>query len=265
MTITFHATNHSYRDEKGLLPSVTTIIGASEPAGGLPMWYAKQAAARAISERANLANIDPDNVEDMARAAAFIANAGNEERDKAGAWGTGVHEWCHNWITKENQDPVLATEPPRGSSEKHAVSYLIRLFTEQKITATGSEFLVTDLKRRYAGTADLRIRFGTNKTEYVADIKTSASGYQNPSGGYGKLAQQLAAYAYAPYYVDADGEPEQAVKVSSSYGYGILLRPEGVKLVKIDIKEGWKQFQRSLETYAWGKKPSRLGEMLVLC
>lgn len=258
MTINFNPNTHTYHNEEGLLPSVTAIIAGSEPAGGLLQWACDLVAKRAVTSRSTLATIPPTDQAQLRKAIAWVAMAGNDARDFAGVFGTNVHTICENWIKGTPDTRNYSTDETQAAA--HFIDYIL----EHKLIITDSEYILCSTEGlRYAGTADLRVCYeNSHEPAYIADIKTSASMYLNPRASYGKLAQQLAAYAYAPYMVDSTGYAHKAPEVSREYGYVYLVRPQGVKTVRVGLEAGWDQFQRSLATYQWRKQAKEVGELL---
>ena len=185
-TLKFNAKAHRYWLDGKPIPGVTTLLGKGLPKPALPYWSAKSVAEYVID--------NPDAVEQlrqMGRGPAVAALKGVpwEKRDEAAVRGTDVH--------------VLAEDVLHGREvdvPEHLVAHVegyARWVDEFHVEPILTERQVASRSLWYAGTFDAIVTIGG--ATWLLDWKTS-------KGVYGSTALQLAAYAGAEFFVNANGD-----------------------------------------------------------
>jgi hypothetical protein len=188
-----HGRGHSYTLDGEKVLSVTQILGASMAKPALTTWAAKAAAEYAVDHWDELLELGPSNRLQLISAAPW-----RETQAKA-ARGTLIHDLASRLVAGQEVD---VTDEVRG----HVDSYLKfcddwqlqELLVEVPVGAGGAR------NRAYAGTLDLVAvlsqTFDDAET-WILDIKTG-------KGVYPEVALQLAAYRYAEFYADEQGQPQ---------------------------------------------------------
>ena len=198
VALVFYPKSHRYKLDGAWVPGVTTLIGKGLPKPALPYW-----AARTVAE---WVADNPDLTEDLKRmggrgpAVAFLKELPWQKRDEAAIRGTDVHALAERLV---HGDEVEVPEHLAA----HVQGYV------DWLDATNVEPLLTERpcasrQWQYAGTFDLIARI--DGVTWMLDVKTS-------SGVYGSMALQLAAYANAEFYLDAD-DAEQPMPPIDRYG-----------------------------------------------
>ena len=198
MSLKFYPASHRYKLDGSWVPGVTTLIGKGLPKPALPYWSAKMVAEWVAD--------NPDLTEDLKRlggrgpAVAFLKELPWQKRDEAAIRGTDVHALAERIV---HGDEVEVPEHLAA----HVQGYV------DWLDATNVEPLLTERpcasrQWQYAGTFDLIARI--DGVTWMLDVKTS-------SGVYGSMALQLAAYANAEFYLDAD-DAEQPMPPIDRYG-----------------------------------------------
>ena len=198
VALVFYPKSHRYKLDGAWVPGVTTLIGKGLPKPALPYW-----AARTVAE---WVADNPDLTEDLKRmggrgpAVAFLKELPWQKRDEAAIRGTDVHALAERLV---HGDEVEVPEHLAA----HVQGYV------DWLDATNVEPLLTERpcasrQWQYAGTFDLIARI--DGLTWLLDVKTS-------SGVYGSMALQLAAYANAEFYLDAD-DTEQPMPPIDRYG-----------------------------------------------
>ena len=198
MSLKFYPASHRYKLDGSWVPGVTTLIGKGLPKPALPYWSAKMVAEWVAD--------NPDLTEDLKRlggrgpAVAFLKELPWQKRDEAAIRGTDVHALAERLV---HGDEVEVPEHLAA----HVQGYV------DWLDATNVEPLLTERpcasrQWQYAGTFDLIARI--DGVTWMLDVKTS-------SGVYGSMALQLAAYANAEFYLDAD-DAEQPMPPIDRYG-----------------------------------------------
>ena len=196
--LVFYPKSHRYKLDGAWVPGVTTLIGKGLPKPAIPYW-----AARTVAE---WVADNPDLTEDLKRmggrgpAVAFLKELPWQKRDEAAIRGTDVHALAERLV---HGDEVEVPEHLAA----HVQGYV------DWLDATNVEPLLTERpcasrQWQYAGTFDLIARI--DGVTWMLDAKTS-------SGVYGSMALQLAAYANAEFYLDAD-DTEQPMPPIDRYG-----------------------------------------------
>ena len=198
MSLKFYPASHRYKLDGSWVPGVTTLIGKGLPKPALPYWSAKMVAEWVAD--------NPGLTEDLKRmggrgpAVAFLKELPWQKRDEAAIRGTDVHALAERIV---HGDEVEVPEHLAA----HVQGYV------DWLDATNVEPLLTERpcasrQWQYAGTFDLIARI--DGVTWMLDVKTS-------SGVYGSMALQLAAYANAEFYLDAD-DAEQPMPPIDRYG-----------------------------------------------
>lgn len=183
---------HHYIDANGQrVPGVTTILDKGLPKPALVPWGIKTVAEYAVNNREDLAEKPPTEMLSELKGAPY------RERDAAAKRGTEVHRLAEALV--QGDQVVVPAELDRHVA--HYVEFL-DAFKPQPILV---EPVVYNLTYGYAGSADLFADIGGET--WLLDLKT------NRSGVYPEVAYQLAAYRYAEFYLDADGEPQPMIAV----------------------------------------------------
>lgn len=200
--------NHSYELDGRPVTGVTTILNKGVPKPALINWAANTVAGYAIDHWDELAEMTPS--------ARFteIKKAHITQRDAAAVRGTEVHG--------------LAEKLGRGE-EIEVPEYLaghveacVRFLDDWQVQPILQEVAVFSRKHQYAGTLDMIAKLANGQTALI-DYKT------NKSGPFGEVALQLAAYRYADFYIDAEGNEAPLPKVDECYVAWI--RSDGYSLV----------------------------------
>lgn len=208
----FGKPTHYYVDAIGeRIPGVTTILGNGLPKPALVNWAGNVTASYAVDNWEHLADLKPSERLDVLKKARY------EDRDAAAKRGTEVHGLAEQLIKGERID---IPEELRGHVESYA-----RFLDDWNPEPVLVEVAVVNYTHGYAGTLDLVYRLTTGEL-VLADIKTTRSGI------FGEVALQLAAYANAEFYIDADGEhPMPRVDL----GHALWIRADGYSVYPMDI------------------------------
>lgn len=196
--LVFYPKSHRYKLDGAWVPGVTTLIGKGLPKPALPYWSAKMVAEWVAD--------NPDLTEDLKRmggrgpAVAFLKELPWQKRDEAAIRGTDVHALAERLVHGEE----VAVPEHLAAHVQGYVDWLDATSVEPLLT----ERPCASRQWQYAGTFDLIARI--DGVTWMCDVKTS-------SGVYGSMALQLAAYANAEFYLDAD-DAEQPMPPIDRYG-----------------------------------------------
>ncbi len=208
------AKGHHYKDGNGhRIPGVTTILGDGVPKPALINWAANSTAEAAVDRWDELTELQPS-----ARLKE-LQNARYAKSDKAKKRGTEVHGYGERLVKGEKVTGI--PDELRGHVE--AYTAFLDKFEVDPILV---EATIVNYRYGYAGTLDLICELtdekGARRT-LLLDIKT------NEKGIFGETALQLAAYRYAEFYLDADGNELPMIPVE---GCGaILVNSDGAQLI----------------------------------
>ena len=198
VALVFYPKSHRYKLDGAWVPGVTTLIGKGLPKPALPYW-----AARTVAE---WVADNPDLTEDLKRmggrgpAVAFLKELPWQKRDEAAIRGTDVHALAERLVHGDEVDvPEHLAAHVQGYVDWLDATNVEPLLTERPCASR---------QWQYAGTFDLIARI--DGVTWMLDVKTS-------SGVYGSMALQLAAYANAEFYLDAD-DAEQPMPPIDRYG-----------------------------------------------
>lgn len=184
---------HRYWLDGRPTPGVTTLLGKGLPKPQLTYWSAKMVAEYVIQ--------NPEAVEQLRAmgsgpAIAALKQIPWQARDTAAIRGTEVHKIAERVI---HGDEVDVPEHIAG----HVTGYADWLETYD-VQPVLTERPVGSRTWAYCGTFDAVVQFGrgpwAGRTALI-DLKTA-------SGVYGETALQVAGYALADFYVDADGNEQ---------------------------------------------------------
>ena len=202
---------HSYLLDGEPIDGVTTILDDGIPKPALINWAATTTAGYAVDHWDELANETPS-----ARLKK-LERARWESSGAAAARGTDIHTLA---MRLANGEEVTVPEPLTG----HVDAYLqfVDDWQPQEVLV---EVPVFNRTLRYAGTLDLvaDLRDGAR---WILDWKTTAKGI------FRETAVQLAAYRYAEFYLDADGQEQPMPKVD--FAGAVWLRADGYDLHPVD-------------------------------
>lgn len=208
-----YGSGHTYTVDGVKFDGVTTLIGDGLNKPALLRWASRSAAEYAVDHWDELSTKPVTVRLDEIKGAPWA------DRDAAARRGTEVHR-----LASELVRGVEVDVPDELAG--HVESY-VRFLDSWHPVPVLVETWVCNRKVRYAGTLDLvcDLRLGGKVERWLLDIKTARSGV------FGEVALQLAAYANADTYQDADGEhpmmPVDAVGVVHvrSDGYDVYRLP----------------------------------------
>jgi hypothetical protein len=179
-----HSRGHSYELDGAWAPGATTLIGAGYPRPALINWAGTTTAEYAIDHWSELEGMAvSERLERLIRSR-------YEERDKAAKRGTEVHDLAQALLAGRE---IVVPEELDG----HVQSYL-RFDEEWDVRELLVETVIAKRKPRYCGTLDMIADLADGR-RWLVDLKTTRSGV------FAENALQLAAYRYADFYLDADG------------------------------------------------------------
>jgi len=208
---------HYYVDEDGSkFDGVTTLLSDGVPKPALINWAANTTADYAVDHWDELSRNTISERINKLRRARFA------ERDRAAKRGTEVHALAERLIRGEEVD---VPDELAG----HVESY-VKFLDEWKPVAVLVETPVANRRWRYAGTLDAVVDMPDGR-RLLVDIKTARSGI------FPETAYQLAAYAGAEVYLDADGNEQPMNELGISGALGIWVRADGYDLYPVDITE----------------------------
>lgn len=216
-----HGNGHSYRDEHGKVPGVTTIQRDGFPRPQLIDWAGNVTAEYAIDYWDELSELKPSERLKRLRRARY------ESRDSARDRGTDIHKLAVALTAGEEVE--LADETALY------VDAYVRWLDEWDAQPVLQETTVVSYKHRYAGTLDLVADLNDGH-RWLIDLKHTAK------GPYGDTAFQLAGYRYAEFYVDNDGAEKPMLPVERT---GVVqIRADGCDLFPIPADD--RQFRQFL-------------------
>lgn len=187
--LTYSDAAHRYRLDGRYVPNVTTILSAGLPKPALTKWAARLVAEHVADHVEDVATWRTMGREPLIEALAAIPD---ERRNVAAARGTAVHDLAERVVHGEAVDvPPTIADRVRGYAE----------FLDQfEVRPVLTEVMVANRTSWYAGRLDLVADI--LGTRWLLDLKTS-------KGVYGDTNLQLAAYAGAEFYQDADGQSRE--------------------------------------------------------
>jgi hypothetical protein len=225
---------HWYKLDGEKVDGVTTVLSNGIPKPALTNWAAKQAATFAADNLETLSALDRDARIDLVKGSPW------RDRDAAARRGTEVHRLAEKLMRNEE---VEVPEELTG----HVDSYLdfLDAFNPQPLLV---EAVVGHRTHRWMGTLDLVARVGDQTL--LMDIKTTRSGI------YGETALQLAAYRFAEFYLDGNGDEHPMIPTDGCAA--IWVRADGYDLVPVDSGgETYKTFRYAQMIARWQTATSK--------
>lgn len=220
------ARGHKYKLDGRDVKGVTTVLNAGLPKPALVNWAARTVAeyvADNIGAVNSLSELGRDPMIAALKATPW------QDRDRAAARGTEVHALAEEIINGREVDVPA-----------HIVGHVdgyVRWLDAWDVQPIHTEKACANRDYWYAGTFDAIVEFGRGplaKQRYLCDWKTS-------KGVYGETALQLAAYAFAEFFVEDDGTE---VKMPEVDGLAVLhVTDSGSLFYKVtDPKYAWESF-----------------------
>lgn len=233
---------HWYKLDGQKVDGVTTLIGDGLRKKALEAWGIKSVAEYAADHLDRLVEMQP-----MGRDAivAALKQSPYTDRDKAANRGTEVHALAEKLIHGQEVD---VPEELAG----HIDSY-VRFLDKWQPKPILVEATVASRRWRYAGTLDCVYDLPDGR-RVLADIKTSRSGI------FGETALQLAAYRYAEFYIDDNGDEQPMADLNITHVQGLWIRGDGYDVLPITADE--QQFKNFLHV-AWGARWSKTARDLI--
>lgn len=192
---------HYYTDAEGhRIPGVTTILGDGLPKPQLINWAANATAEGAVNGWDELSDLPP-----AARLKA-LQGIRYETTNKAKNKGTLIHGYAEQLVQGHTVTGI--PDELRGYTEAY-----VRFIDAWQLDPILVEVVIVNYTYGYAGTLDLIAEINTPAGEretWLLDIKTGEKGI------FPEVALQLAAYRYAEFYVDADGNEKPMPKVDDT-------------------------------------------------
>lgn len=214
------AKGHYYKDGSGhRIPGVTTILGDGVPKPALINWAANSTAEYAVDKWDRLTELEPSARLKELQGARYSVS------DKAKKRGTEVHGYAERLVKGEEVKGI--PDELRG----HVEAY-VRFLDKFEVDPILVEATIVNYRYGYAGTLDLVAEVTCEDGErrrLLLDVKT------NEKGIFGETALQLAAYRYADFYLDGDGQERPMIEV---VGCGaILVNSEQAQLIPCTADE----------------------------
>jgi RecB family exonuclease len=193
---------------------VTTVLGKGVPKPALVNWAAETTAAYAVENWDELAELG------LAARLKKLEKARFLGLKSAGERGTQVHTLAHKLAAGLEVD---VPEELVG----HVDAYLkfVEEWAPEELVA---EAIIGNRKWQYMGTLDAVAKLADGRV-WLLDFKTAAKGIFRES------ALQLAAYARAEFFLDADGNEHPLPEVEAAGA--VWLRADGYDLIPVDISD----------------------------
>lgn len=250
---------------KEIFPSVTTILGILDK-GGLPYWYGKQSAIRALElipllRRAGTRRMCEDGSCGMCVSCllAMIQRAGSEEAERAADRGRRFHVVArHYGVSGEIIEHDEDIEPQVAMFQEFA--------RRHEVVVLDTEATIINRSHGYAGTLDAVVTCGWMPpkwehligTPMIIDYKTKRS-----KGAYDWYAYQLAAYQRGETILEEDGAESPLTPSSPDWALSLTISADNWHLRPCDISdETFARFARILSVYADTTSPSPIGRSM---
>lgn len=243
----------AFWDAELLLPSVTTIIGSVSSKGGLPNWYAIEAARYAVDNHDEMSALVYDRQE--SRAIALAAGAPRRIADEAADLGKLFHKVADAQIRGQ----VLALTEEEKKAVAPFMATLEQFIEETKPTYRWTEATVYHRRLLYAGTADCGIEFGIplpvvvrRKLAHTFPPGTLLVGdYKSGKNVYDETVMQLTGYGDCTH-MDLRNETHTIVEMPKVAGGVVIhIRPDGYRMYPVmftpQIRAGWAHARRWFE------------------
>jgi hypothetical protein len=219
---------HHYELDGEKVSGVTTILSDALPKPALLPWGIKSVAEYAADHLDRLVEMQPMGREAIVSA---LKQAPYTDRDTAAKRGTEVHSLAEKLIHGEEVD---VPEELAG----HVDSY-VRFLDDWKPQPVLTEVVVGSRRWRYAGSLDLIADLPDGR-RVIADVKTTRSGI------YGETALQVAAYRYAEFYLDAEGNEQSMADLGITDAFAIHVTGNGYSVHPLAADEdAFKTFQHA--------------------
>jgi hypothetical protein len=213
--LTFYPSSHRYKLDGSWVPGVTTILGVlNKPA--LTKW-----AATSVAEYVADNQDAVDGLYGMGRASmvAALKEVPWTKRDTAAARGTAFHEFAERIGRGEEVEVPEGTVP--------LVEAALSFLEDWRIETVLAEKAVGSREWRYAGTFDLIARYVNPVT---GEAGVGVFDWKSSRRVYASTAFQNAAYAFAEFYSDNDGE-HPVPEVGASFG--VHVREDGYDVLPL--------------------------------
>jgi hypothetical protein len=227
---TDRGSGHSYAIDGRPADGVTTLIGEGLSKPALIGWAANVTAGYAVDHWDELAALTVSARLDTLKRARFDSNKRGTVR------GTQVHELAALLVGG------IEVEVPEALAG-HVESY-VKFLNEWQVDPVLIETVIAHRQAGYCGTLDLVARMRGQM--WLCDVKTADSGV------WPETALQLAAYAHATSYLDADGEEHDMIPVDR--GAAIWVRADGYDVIPVRIDD---QVFNAFRHVAWVARSMR--------
>jgi hypothetical protein len=206
-----HGKGHVYYLDGQKVTGVTTAIGSGFPKN-LAKWGAETVANKAIDEWSKLARMP------VSQRLKELSSAPWTQRDNAAIRGTRIHAVAEQIASGAS---LHIPEDIAGH-----VQSCIAFLRDWQVQPIGLELPVFSRKYGYGGTADLFASMADGKVR-LCDYKSSKSGI------WGDVAFQLAAYRYAEFALDSEGNEITVPEVDECIA--VWLRADGYEVYPIEV------------------------------
>ncbi len=231
------------QETKESVPGVTSVIGML-PKPFLVQWAAKMAAEAAVD---NLSAVTAIAETDREGAIGFIKGAHWRYTKSRASIGSEAHDMFERMIRGEYVSTRYMPDAMRPY-HSHFSEFLDRVQPE----LIRAEDVAWSDEHKYAGSFDALLRIkdedGTPAT-VIADWKTSKSTYP-------EVALQMAAYGFADWLIDPEGNAEPMPPIDAAAVLHITEDQWAFKPVRFDA-EVYSYFLRLRETFDWDREVSK--------
>lgn len=220
---------HEYWLDGERVPGVTTAIKGVGGSDGLINWAATSVAEYSYDHRDRLSELTRTEYVDL------VSTEARRRRDAAASAGVEVHAIAHALITGA---PVQVPDHLAGH-----INATVDFMERHDVQDIVSECPVGHREQHYAGTLDLIARLSDGRV-WLLDYKTGGSIWLT-------VALQLAAYRFAEFYVDDDGEHD----MPAVDGCGVVkIGPDGWELLPVVAGyDQWTAFLHALRVHQFAK------------
>lgn len=217
-------TGHYYKLDGRRVTGVTTLINGGLPKPKLIDWAAREVAEYVAD---NSDDVDDLRARGRDQLVDFLKERHNAARDRAARRGTSIHTLAERLVAGHEVD---VPEELVGHVESCA-----RFLDDWRIEPVIVERPVASREWWYSGTPDL-IGDLPDGTRRILDYKSGRSGI------WGETALQVAAYARAEFYLDANGDEQPIPAINS--GLAVWLRADGYDTYPVnDLDGAFRTFQ----------------------
>lgn len=212
MTLVKHKTpkGHYYKLDGRRVSGVTTLINSGLPKPQLIDWAARTVAEYVADNPGDIASLREAGRDELV---AFLKVRHNAIRDAAGARGTEIHDYAQQFL--DGADDLEVPAELLGYVEA-----CVAFMDDWRVQPVLVETPVAHRVWQYCGTLDL-VADVYDGTRRIIDWKSARSGI------WGETGLQLAGYANAEFYLDADGNEQPMAGLNITNGLAVWLRPDG--------------------------------------